>query len=196
MVSNTNFMFGWSEKNELRLGVVRKKRSSVTVAYKWWIFQWLKKVDVVDWQSTEWTDLMSHDQPVSTSTASDSSHTPISHDRHRDRSPPRRAPDDGIAWRTASQLNASGLPMPVLQAIESWLYKYGISAHVLKFTRGRVSAIVTMTGTCFHCLREHENNHWVLIATPGFNTVRILCHSTGKVENQRAPFVSELLNLM
>lgn len=86
--------------------------------------------------------------------------------------------------------------MPILQAVESWLYKYGISAHVLKFTRGRISAILTMTGVCFHCCREHENNHWVMIATPGFNTLRILCHSTGKVDNHRAPFVPELLKLI
>jgi len=86
--------------------------------------------------------------------------------------------------------------MPVLQKIESWLYQYGISAHVLKFYRGAVSAIVTMTGTCYHCLREHSNNNWVLIATPGYATVRIRCHSTGKTDNQSAPFVEDLLKLI
>lgn len=117
-------------------------------------------------------------------------------DRERDRSPPSRERDDGVDWRTARDLQSTGLPMPILQEIETWCYRHALSAHVLRFVKGKLSAIVTMSGTCYHCCREHSNNHWVLIATPGFATIRVLCHSTGKVENVRAPFVSALINLL
>lgn len=86
--------------------------------------------------------------------------------------------------------------MPVLQSIERWCYHHALDAHVLRFYRGQVSAIVAMTGVCYHCLREHRENNWVLIATPGYSTIRVRCHSTGKSDSLKAPFVDDLLKLM
>lgn len=152
----------------------------------------------MDWQSTSHLDMprlirASH-EPVSPA---------VHRERERDRSP---VPSHGgglavqPGWRTASELSNLGLPFHVVQSIESWCWERSLNSHVIDFRPGRTSAIVTMHGDCFFCKKpdgvnphQHHSNHWVIMATPGFTTVRVRCHSSCRVENTRAPFVQELL---
>jgi hypothetical protein len=125
----------------------------------------------------------------------------MSQDRERDReravpfSPPPRDRVQQPAWRSARELHQLGLPDAVRGAIERWCYQRELSAWPISFTKGRISNIVIMDGDCYFCQRQHSNNHWVLITTPGYDTVRIRCHSTGRVENQFAPFTHDLREL-
>jgi len=93
---------------------------------------------------------------------------------------PLRAPPLG-PWGTLKDLTSSGLESSKVLGIEKFFAAIGVDAHCSYFTHGTKSRIVGMRGQCYVCRREHRNNHWVLINTPGFSTTRIRCHSTGEV---------------
>jgi len=84
--------------------------------------------------------------------------------------------------------------MSTLQRIEGWAFENELNAHVIDLRQGTKSTIVTLTGDCFFCRDEnerpirHNQNHWVLIQTPGYSTTRIRCHSSGQVLNRVLPF--------
>lgn len=87
------------------------------------------------------------------------------------------------------------MPVSVLYAIEEWCFHSGLDAHVLGFSRGRLSNIVVMTGDCFFCRIGHNNNHWVLIASPGYNTIRVRCHHADKAQTVMVDFAEALRDI-
>ena len=115
-------------------------------------------------------------------------------DRERDRapSPPpsplaSQQPQPRPAWRSLEFLAGKGLPSRIVMIIENWCFECGIDAHVVGYTKGTTGAdIVYMGGQCFFCRDEsgaphtHENNHWVLIQSKGYDTARARCHASGK----------------
>ena len=126
----------------------------------------------------------------------------VRRDRERDRGARSTASGSAVqpAWRTAREIEALGLPFAIVQDIELWCWERSLNTHVIDFRRGSSAAIVTMVGDCFFCRqgdgvnpRQHSKNHWVIMATPGFPTIRVRCHSSQRVQNLVAPFTEALL---
>ena len=123
----------------------------------------------------------------------------VAHDRERDRSPPKLSPNplgspssDATlpSWAPVRDLEAQGVAASIVAKIESWFGIRNIDVCVKQFCLGAGgSHILRMGGTCFVCRREHSSNHWVLINSDGYETTRVLCHSSGQTKIiSRQPF--------